>query len=60
MDIHTHKLAGGLGSLLVLVGFLLGVLLQIESAWLLLLIGAFLLAYAIYSGSRPFLRERIE
>lgn len=56
----TQRVAGGLGTVFVLAGFLLGVLFQIGAAWLLVLVGAFLLAYALYCGSRPFLREWID
>lgn len=57
MDRKVYRVAGGAGTLLVLLGFLAGVLFQFSGAWLVLLLGAVLLAYAIYSGDRPFLRE---
>jgi 4-hydroxybenzoate polyprenyltransferase len=60
MGNRAQRVAGVLGTLLVLAGFLLGVLLQVGAAWLLLLTGAVLLAYAIYCGSRPFLKEMTE
>ena len=60
MSSGPQKAAGRLGTLLVLAGFLLGVVFQVGPAWLLVLAGAFLLAYALYCGSRPFIREWIE
>lgn len=60
MSSGTQQVAGVVGVLLTLTAFLLGVLFQVGAAWFLLLVGAVLMAYALYCGSRPFLRERME
>ena len=55
--VKFHPLSGYTGMILLLVALFLGLAGYDVLGWLALALGALLLTYSLYTGSRPFLRD---